>query len=85
MPTNDVGINYDGENITGLKLVLVSYGTPFQEARFNFGTVLICNLPVNGLEKGCYYEIIEKCVSTDWESGNCDETELFANKVLNAK
>jgi hypothetical protein len=85
MPTREIGLTYDNEIVSGLKLSMVSYGSDYNalhEAIDNVGIEMTCNMPTEGLEEGCYYEITEKCTSVDWETGYCDDTELYIIKVL---
>ncbi len=84
MPTIEVGLTLDNEIVSGLKLSKVAHGSTYdalQNTIENVGIELVCNMPVDGLEEGGYYEIIEKCTSVDWETGYCDDTELYVNKV----
>jgi len=85
IPTREIGVTIDNEVVSGLKLSMVAYGSGYnalQEAIENVGVEMTCNMPVEGLEEGRYYEITEKCTSVDWETGYCDDTELYVNKVL---
>lgn len=82
---NEFGI-IDGDTlITGLILEIVSEGNwydPLQENISNWSDTFICHLPNEGLIEGAYYEAKEVCTSTDWETGYCDDTEVYIERVL---
>lgn len=79
------GLTEDGILIAGLELIIVDIGNGYdslQEMISNVGSEFICNLPSEGLVEGAYYESYELCTSTDWESGYCDDTEIYIKRVL---
>jgi len=83
--TNSFGMSVEGEFIAGLTLVIVSRGNGYDslvENIANSWSEFSCTLPKEGLIEGAYYEANEICTSTDWETGYCDDTEVYIERVL---
>jgi len=79
------GLSESNELITGLTLVVVRQGNRYdglQENISNLGNEFTCVLPEEGLIEGFLYISEEVCTSTDWETGYCDDTELYIRRVL---
>jgi len=81
----DFGLSVNNEFVTGLTLVPVVEGNWYDALEENIdgvGNEFICHVPEEGLVEGSYYEAYEVCTSVDWESGWCDETEVYIKKVV---
>lgn len=83
--TDDFGLSADNNFVVGLTLAVVSEGNNYDSLKeniANIGAEFICHLPKEGLIEGAYYEAYEVCSSYDWETGYCDDTEVYIRRVL---
>ena len=83
--STEFGLSASNEFIVGLTLVAVSEGNWYdalQENISNIGNEFVCHLPEEGFIEGAYYMTEEVCTSTDWETGYCDDTEVYIRRVL---
>lgn len=83
---SNYGVNVDKQAVFGLTLIPVEgqYGyDPLHENIMNIGNEAEITYPDEGLEKDAIYLVTEQCSSYEWESGLCDDTELFITKVDN--
>ncbi len=79
------GISKEGSVIFGLELVIVSRGNEtdgVEEEIQMMGTETLLTLPEEGIIENAYYENSTKCISTDWETGYCDDVETTLYRVL---
>ena len=82
--SQDYGISESNELLTGIKLERVRRGNYYdglEELVANVGNEFPCTFPEEGLIIGQYYTATERCTSTDWETGLCDDTELFIERI----